>query len=398
MKRRLPLRSFRLQNFKAVRDSGMVKFGPLTVFIGNNGSGKSSLIEGLETFRDIVLDGLDDAMRRWRGFEHVWNHAVQHELRQMADHRPHHTNPMAFRIDMRLQNYSIRARQELNLGEGGNELFIQHEQIIRRGQGTTDRTTRDAQGRQTVAMDHRHPALSVKPTDVAPKVEDGESILKDMVGGHLESWQFLALRADTMGQPVPQQRAAGRIRLAKNGANIAEYLNEIRRLNLEAFNGILQSLQYALPFAKDLQPFLASELQREFYLKLKEEEFEVPGWLLSTGTLRILALLACLRHPEPPPVLVIEEIENGLDPRTLQLLVAEIQEAITAGTTQVILTTHSPHLLDLLHLSHIVVVEREENEPKFRRPDDEKQLRAWAREFSPGQLYTMGRLTGSNRK
>jgi predicted ATPase len=137
---------------------------------------------------------------------------------------------------------------------------------------------------------------------------------------------------------------------------------------------------------------LTSELERTFYLKLKEENFEVPGWLLSTGTLRIVALLACLRHPMPPPVLVVEEIENGLDPRTLHLLVEEIRAAITAGTTQVIVTTHSPYLLDLLDLSHIVVVEREEGQPVFRRPDLE-YLAEWSKTFSPGGLYTMGRLT-----
>ncbi|MGH8645485.1 MAG: AAA family ATPase [Gammaproteobacteria bacterium] len=49
----LPLKSFRLRNFKAVRDSGTVKFTPLTVFVGNNGSGKSSLIEGLRTFKGV---------------------------------------------------------------------------------------------------------------------------------------------------------------------------------------------------------------------------------------------------------------------------------------------------------------------------------------------------------
>ena len=58
-----------------------------------------------------------------------------------------------------------------------------------------------------------------------------------------------------------------------------------------------------------------------------------------------------------------------------------------------ILTTHSPYLLDLLDLSHIVVVEREENQPVFRRPDAE-QLAEWSKSFSPGRLYTMGRLTG----
>ena len=92
----LPLQSFRLQNFKAVRDSGVVKFTPLTVFIGNNGSGKSSLIEGLETFQTIVAEGLDEAMQQWRGFEHIWNKAGEHKLRQKAEERPYQTNPMRF--------------------------------------------------------------------------------------------------------------------------------------------------------------------------------------------------------------------------------------------------------------------------------------------------------------
>jgi predicted ATPase len=161
---------------------------------------------------------------------------------------------------------------------------------------------------------------------------------------------------------------------------------------LNAFNGILKSLRYVLPFAADLQPALTSELERSYYLKLKEEDYEVPGWLLSTGTLRILALLACLRHPFPPPLLVVEEVENGLDPRTIHLLVEEIQAATTNGKTQVILTTHSPYLLDLLDLSHIVVVEREEGQPVFRRPDAD-QLAEWSKSFLPGKLYTMGRLT-----
>jgi predicted ATPase len=383
-----PLRSFRVENFKAIRDSGRVEFGWLTVFIGNNGSGKSSLVEGLETFRDVVLYGLDKAMIRWRGFEYIWNHAVKHELRRPADLRPHHTHPMAFRVDLRVDRVSFKAGQEISLGEGGNELFIHHEEFVRKGARAMERGNRDANGRQTTV-----PALwNGAPIPMLPKMDDGESILKDRIGGHLERWQFLSLVPDLMGQPVPQQRAAGRIHLDKTGANIAEYLNDIRNRDLDAFNGIVEAMRYVLPFAEDIQPTLASELQREFYLKFKEADFEIPGWLLSTGTLRILALLACLRHPEPPPLLVVEEIENGLDPRTLNLLVEEIRAAISAGTTQVILTTHSPYLLDLLDLSHIVVVEREDGQPRFKRPN-KAELANWSKSFSPGHLYTMGRLT-----
>ena len=173
---------------------------------------------------------------------------------------------------------------------------------------------------------------------------------------------------------------------------MAEYLEEIRQLDFAAFAGILDALRYVLPYAADLQPRLTSEIDRKFYLELTEGTYKVPGWLLSTGTLRIVALLACLRHPKPPPLLVVEEIENGLNPRTLHLLVEEIRAATTAGTTQVIATTHSPYLLDLLDLSHIVVVDRDDGQPVFHRPDTD-ELAEWAKNFSAGSLYTMGRLT-----
>ena len=118
--------------------------------------------------------------------------------------------------------------------------------------------------------------------------------------------QFLMLSPERMGHPVLQQRATKDVRLAKDGSNIAQYLHAIKALDPEAFAGLLDALRYVLPYAKDLEPALTSELERSFYLKLAEGKYEVPGWLLSTGTLRIAAILACLRHPNPPLVLCIE--------------------------------------------------------------------------------------------
>jgi predicted ATPase len=135
-------------------------------------------------------------------------------------------------------------------------------------------------------------------------------------------------------------------------------------------------------------------LQRTVYLEMTEGNFKLPGWMLSTGTIRVLAIIALLRHPEPPPLIFIEELENGLDPRTLNLVVEEIRRSVQLERTQVIITTHSPYLLDLLSLSQIVVVERVNGQPVFTRPADHPSLEAWLEKFSPGQLYTMGRLRG----
>jgi predicted ATPase len=385
-----PLRSFRVENFKAIRDSGRVELGPLTVFIGNNGVGKSSLVEALETFRDVVLDGVDTAFHRWHGFEHVWNKAPHRKLIERPDHRSGQSHPLRCRFDWKFAGKQLIGQQSITQGPGGNSLFIQQEQLIQRRTGRTERWTRNDKG-EVLFVGRRG---TDDPVDAAhlSRLADGESMHKRFAWESFERWQFLRLNPDQMGHPTPQQRAARFVKLAQDGSNVAAYLHALREMDRAAFDDLLEAIRHVLPYAIDLQPTLTSELERAIYLKLWEDHYEVPGWVLSTGTLRIVALLACLRHPNPPPLLVVEEIENGLDPSTLHLLVEEIRSVITAGTTQVILTTHSPYLLDLLDLSHIIVVEREDGQPVFRRPDG-KELAAWSKSFSPGRLYTMGRLT-----
>ena len=219
--------------------------------------------------------------------------------------------------------------------------------------------------------------------------------LRDFVAG----WQFLSLSPDSMGKPVVKKLAIdGKLLLNRDGSNIAQYLWKIRDTDQSAFEAIVEKMQFVVEYAKNFEPVETQEVQRTMHVQMREANFEIPAWLISTGTIRALALLAVLNNPDPPPVLVVEEIENGLDPRTLNLLVSEIRNAIEDGRTQVIATTHSPYLLDLLDLSHLMLVERIEGEPVFRRPEDEKTVQQWAKSFAPGQLYTMGRIRGETRK
>jgi predicted ATPase len=399
------LNSVRIRNFKAVQDSKKVKFTPLTVLIGDNGSGKSSLIEGLETLQTIVVDGLDKAMYRWRGLEHIRHHeAHQSKRRRQAKNFDDHVEPRLYRTDplsFELQTTFANASMKVNESEEGNELFIQYEKIHRRQQMNLER---DAYGliKVNVALQNgrRDIGMNKLPREGSTdslRLQDGVSLLKyaDHLASFIETWQLVLLNPQTMGDPIPQKRTGGPIRLNKDGSNIAEYLLSIRKLDLSAFEGIIETLQVVLPYARDLQPALTSELERNVYLQLTEGKYKVPGWLLSTGTLRILALLAMLRHPTPPPLIVIEEIENGLDPSTIHLMVEEMRSAVESGLTQIILTTHSPYLLDLLPLSSIVLVERIDGQPTFTRPANQESLQEWTKSFAPGQLYTMGQLSSS---
>ncbi|WP_341908555.1 AAA family ATPase [Polaromonas sp. YR568] len=362
------LDSIKIKNFKAVRDSGAIKLGPLTALVGNNGSGKSSLIEALETYQSIVADGLDVAMQRFMGIEHVQNKrakpetAISFDLRMRGPFGKTHM-AMAVASDKTRSAYEITdetvvCKEHLVLGG-----FLEHEKMGFR-----------------------------KRWDAGFSML-GSNVYLNEYANLVESWQFLTLSPERMGYPLPQKRTGGRARLARDGSNIAEFLLDLRERDVRVLEGIIRTMTYVLPYARDLQPAITSELERKAWLQLTEGEFKVPGWMLSTGTLRVLALLALLRHPTPPPLLVIEEIENGLDPRSIHLLVEEVRRAVLSGTTQVILTTHSPYLLDLLKLDQLVLVNRNEaGEPHFYRPASNAKLVEWAKEFAPGRLYTMGSL------
>lgn len=386
----LALNSFRLKNFKAVRDSGTIKFDPLTVFVGFNGSGKSSLIEGLEFLQVLAIQGLDEAVRQWRGFEHIWNQsAPRTNRRDPATQIQCLTNAMSFDFQVGIQPQRrprqgwIRGHIEISTSPGGNDLFIQRE-VLKYPSGL--KLTRSAQGSVQLARREDDPILE------QTSAQHGELASSRSLRDFYASWQFLSLNPAEMGSPILQRRTGGRAQLVKSGANIAEYLLDIRDQSVDAFNGIVETLKYVLPYADDLRPAITQQLDRSVYLELVEGHARLPGWLLSTGTLRVAAILAVLRNPNPPPLLVIEEIENGLDPRSINLVIEEIRSATESGRTQVIATTHSPYLLDLLSLEHIVLVERQDGEPRFTRPADQQSLEGWAERYGPGRLYTMGQL------
>jgi len=405
------LQSFRLQNFKAVRDSKAVRLTPLTVFIGNNGSGKSSLIEGLEMLQHIVDEGLDWAIQQWRGFEHVWHQGAPHKLRSERRDRQRLSNPIRFALRGKYPNpvgagtYHFRGSSEVNLAANRDDLFIGNEEVTFRN---WFRFTRGENG-HTAAV----PLMREKPRQkeyeklyplflrnlggkasltISEQLSDDESLFDEALGDYISEWQFVSLIPQEMSAPVTPQRTGGAVRLAKDGSNLAEYLLHIRKQDLSAFEGIIETLRFVLPYASDIQPSLTSELERTVYLQLAEQGFKIPGWMMSTGTQRIVALLALLRNPDLPPLIVIEEIENGLDPRAIHLIVEEIRNVVESGRTQVIITTHSPYLLDLLSVNQIVLVERSDGQPTFTRPADYKDVREWAKTFSPGKLYTMGKL------
>ena len=95
---------------------------------------------------------------------------------------------------------------------------------------------------------------------------------------------------------VPKKRVPGRkaAQLSKTGHNLAEYFLEFYEADKSAFKDLLDVLRMVLPFARELSTRVVQDLiESRLFLQLKEHgskgDFDLLSWVLSTGTLRILA-------------------------------------------------------------------------------------------------------------
>ena len=121
---------------------------------------------------------------------------------------------------------------------------------------------------------------------------------------------------------------------------------------------------------------------------------EIPATRLSDGTLRYLCLLAILLHPDPPPLIAIEEPELGLHPD----IIPQLAKLLVAASerTQLVVTTHSDVLVDALtsQPESVIVCEKVDGESQFRRLDAD-QLKEWLEKYTLGQLWSMGEIGGN---
>ncbi len=165
--------------------------------------------------------------------------------------------------------------------------------------------------------------------------------------------------------------------------------------------------------SRRLEPSLNDYLKRfyEFYESLHPRIFgntielivneagmsgALPASRLSDGTIRFIALLTILCHPEPPPLICIEEPEIAMHPDSLDLVVELLRKA--SERTQLIVTTHSPQLIDRLsdEPDSVVVCERERHPEKgtqFNRLSREK-LGDWLVDYTLGDTWMRGAVGG----
>jgi predicted ATPase len=118
---------------------------------------------------------------------------------------------------------------------------------------------------------------------------------------------------------------------------------------------------------------------------------------MSEGVRRLTAIFALLESDPPPPLIAIEEIENGLDPWTLRVVFDALRD-IAAEGTQVLLTTHSPFLLDHVRPEQVIHVQRQNGDTSYHPMEDYVEAVKYRDVIAPGALYVSKYLSSAGRR
>ena len=392
-----------ITNFKAIEHCLNLPLQPFTAFIGNNGSGKSSVMEALRTLHLCLTENIEEAFKIWGGLDKVRNyHALQEESTVSQFGFKQKNQPIVIWLQSKVNEKLYEYQTSFNLSLDGDYYIVENEELHCNGRVMFATNAIDNNGNsfcQVYVTQNGEREYSHKSNVLLLSLRDGNPFLlhEDVAvfQQYVFNWQFLYLNAHDMGKPVEQNRLTKQIRLRYDGRNIAEYILWIRSQSEEYLQSLVRKMIFVLPYIKQIQPNIQETFNREVELLLHEthdKSTPLPGWLLSSGTLRILALLSMFDTPQKPSVLFVDEIENGLDPRTIGLLLNEIRNETTTGGMQVIITTHSPYLLDLLPIESIITTEKKVDVCRYHIPATEERLKAWIKKFTPGRLFITGKF------
>jgi len=186
------------------------------------------------------------------------------------------------------------------------------------------------------------------------------------------------------GQGVPQ--------LDDKASNVPAYLDVLLRRDRDRFFRITSTLRDLIPGFVDLNIETPSVQQRRIDLVL-ENNITMDASLASYGVRLLIFFVSLANHPNPPNTILLEEPETGLHPARLKDVV-ELLEGLSEGKfadhqAQVILSTHSPYLLDCIDVEkhQVLVFERKSNGSRVARPVDTDRLKVFLDEFMLGEIW-----------
>jgi len=178
--------------------------------------------------------------------------------------------------------------------------------------------------------------------------------------------------------------------LRSDGSGLPWMVGELQDRHPEVFRNWLAHVQMALPNLEGIRVSHREDDGTAFLMLRYDGGLEVPSWVVSDGTLRLLALTITAYGPWANGVYLVEEPENGVHPTNLQ----EIYDSLSSVYDgQVLVASHSPAFISLARPEEILVFKKNDvGATEIVRGDKHQALLDWHGEVTLGSVFASGIL------
>jgi len=392
----MKIEALRVKNFKTFKDIKLSNLPAISVFIGANGTGKTTLFDVFGFLRDSLQDNVKVALQKRGGFKEVVTRGetgpIEIEIKFREDVGK--TSPLVtYSLTISLENHQPVVEREILKYRRGQKGKPWHFLDFSKGKGDAitneenyaDKESKDEKVQQQVDSPD---ILALKGLGQFQRFKAANSFRR-----LIESWHVSDFH---IGDARPSQEAGYAEHLSTRGENmplVAKYLFENHP---DIFQHILKIMAERVPGVSKVEATNTDD--GRILLKFQDGSFKDPfiARYVSDGTIKMFAYLLVLHDPKPHPLLCVEEPENQLYPSLFGGLVEEFRNYADKGG-QVMISTHSPDVLNYIELNEIFCLSKKQGITVINRASENELLVNLSKEGDlPGALWKQGLFSEVN--
>lgn len=394
----MELSALTIRNFKALQNVSLTGVPRFLVLVGANGSGKSTLFDVFGFLRDALAGNVRQALDTRGRFNEVVTRGHEREsiTIELQVQMPIAGRSRRVTYHLEIANISgspVVAREFLRYKRGrhgapfyfldfknGSGFAIKNEEQFDKKDEELER-----EGQTLESPD----ILAIKGLGQFQRFKAASALRQMLENWHVSDFHINAARG--------RKEAAGPAEhLSETGDNLPRVAQYLHDHHPQIFRRILSRMTHRVPGIDGVQP----ELTQDGYLilRFRDGTFQTPflDRYVSDGTIKMLAYLVLLNDPKPHTLLCIEEPENQLYPTLMAELAEEFRDYANRGG-QVMVSTHSPDLLNAMNLDEVFWLVKKDGLSQIRRASDDPQIRAYMAEGDKmGYLWKQGFFEGAN--
>ncbi len=389
------IETIRVKNFKALRDVEIINIPAYCVFVGRNGTGKTTLFRVFAFLKNCLAKNVRTALNIEGG---------RNGLREVLS-RGHDKEDLEieiqFRLDIAGTNRLVTYR--LEIGEVAGKGAIVKREILRYkrgrhgspfhfidfalGEGYAINNEEDFDKsdseltRESQKLDSEE-TLAIKGLGQFERFKAASAFRQLIENWHISDFHINSARGDKEEEDAEHLSPSG-----DNLPSMARYLYE---KHSEAFDSIKRRMQERVPGVSDIAVTVTED--GRLLMRYRDGAFVDPfiDKNVSDGTIKMFAYLVLLADPKPHPILCVEEPENQLYPELMAVLAEEFQQYSERGG-QVFVSSHSPDFLNAVPLESIFWLEKENGSTSVHRAAEVPLLvRLIKGGDLPGQVWNQG--------